>query len=157
MQFAFRGRDAHAYTFLLPPFHSRYLSVSNLLLGVLLPSSSRSIFVGLVATTEGISALSQILLKDPIRAAVGDAGLFFVFAGVVFLALVYMFFIMPETKGKSLEEIEHIFLCDRQENCVVRRDPRETLTYAVKTVKRASKAVRERTGRSGKAVISNAV
>ena len=40
-----------------------YVSVAGLLLGVLLPSSSRSTFTGIIATIEGLSALSQSVIR----------------------------------------------------------------------------------------------
>ncbi|KAJ4822591.1 hypothetical protein Tsubulata_021922 [Turnera subulata] len=36
-------------------------------------------------------------------------GMFFVLAGVMVVATIFFFFIMPETKGKTLEEIESLF------------------------------------------------
>jgi hypothetical protein len=53
-----------------------------------------------------------------------------------------MFFMMPETKGVSLEQIEYIFLCPPTEGCVIRRDPARTVTQTVQTIKRVSRALR---------------
>ena len=112
-----------------------YVSVAGLLLGVLLPSSSRSTFTGLVAAVEGLSSLSESFISPHVVNAIGDSGLFFVFAGVVSICFVYMLFLMPETKGKTLEEIENIFLSPRKKGCTVRRSPREDMH----TVRRATK------------------
>ena len=112
-----------------------YVSVAGLLLGVLLPSSSRSTFTGLVAAVEGLSSLSESFISPHIVGAIGDSGLFFVFAGVVTCCFVFMLFLMPETKGKTLEEIENIFLSPRKRGCAVRRSPREDID----TVRRATR------------------
>ena len=72
-----------------------YVSVSYLLLGVLLPSSSRSTFTGLVAMLGGLSALTLNGARPYIvNTPIGDAGLFFVFAAVVTACVIYMFFMM---------------------------------------------------------------
>ena len=107
-----------------------YISVAGLLLGSLLPSSSRSIFAGVIMTFETLSALSQGSVEPFIVVSLGEAGLFFIFAGVVTLCLVYMFFLMPETRGRSEIELEYIFLSPRQKGCVVRRDPKEAIAQA---------------------------
>ena len=65
---------------------------------------------------------------------IGDAGLFFVFAAVVTACLIYMFFMMPETKGITMEQIEYIFLCPPHEGCAIRRDPNRIITNAVESV-----------------------
>jgi SP family arabinose:H+ symporter-like MFS transporter len=41
--------------------------------------------------------------------SLGPSGLYFAFAGVGVLALVTIHSIVPETKGKSLEEIERLW------------------------------------------------
>ena len=45
----------------------------------------------------------------PLENAISSQGIFWLFAGVCCIGTVAMFFFMPETKGKSLEEIEHFF------------------------------------------------
>ena len=112
-----------------------YVSVAGLLLGVLLPSSSRSTFAGIIMTIETLSALSQGSLQPYIIKAVGESGLFFVFGAVVAACLCFMFLLMPETKGKSLEELEHIFLSPKQKGCIVRRDPNEAIASLVSMVR----------------------
>ncbi len=68
---------------------SRYNSVSALLLGELFPANLRSVGVGLIATAEVLSSLSQTATAGAVVDAVGKAGLFLIFATVVFLTFVY--------------------------------------------------------------------
>ena len=112
-----------------------FVSVAGLLLGSLLPSSSRSTFAGIIMTIETMSALSQGSLEPYILEAIGESGLFFVFGSVVMTCLCYMFILMPETKGKSLEELEHIFLSPKQKGCIVRREPHEAVASLVTMVR----------------------
>ena len=125
-----------------------YISVAGLLLGSLLPSSSRSIFAGIIMTFETLSALSQGAVQPYIVAAIGEGGLFFIFAGVVALCLVYMFFLMPETRGCSEVELEYIFLSPRQKGCVVRRDPKEAITRAARMLSRIPASILNRRTRT---------
>ena len=116
-----------------------YLSVAGLLLGSLLPSSSRSIFAGIILTIETLSALCQGSIESFINEDIRDSVLFFVFAAVVTVCFIYMLFLMPETKGMALEEIEFIFLRPRQKGCTVRRDPKETIAGAVRAMRNSAK------------------
>lgn len=42
--------------------------------------------------------------------AITRAGTFWLYAGITLLSTVYVYFALPETKGKSLEDIENIFI-----------------------------------------------
>ncbi|MCD7457369.1 putative polyol transporter 6 [Datura stramonium] len=44
-----------------------------------------------------------------ISAAITTGGAFFMFAGISVVALIFFYFFLPETKGKSLEEMEAVF------------------------------------------------
>ena len=72
-------------------FTCRYNSVASLLLGELLPANLRSIGVGLIATTEVLSSLSQTGTRIVMEPLIGRAGLFFVFAGVVTAVAAFAF------------------------------------------------------------------
>ena len=45
----------------------------------------------------------------PVSKEVGPAGTFWAFATVLFLVMAFTIFFIPETKGKSLEEIQQYF------------------------------------------------
>merc|ERR1711936_929464 len=46
-------------------------------------------------------------------AGVTEAGAFWVFGGFTILTFLFCFFFVPETKGKSLDEIQQLFRSDR--------------------------------------------
>ena len=117
-------------------YSAGYISVAGVLLGVLLPSSSRSTFSGIICAIEGLSAFSQIVIRPYIVNVIGDSGLFFTFATIVTSCLIFMFFMMPETKGIPLEmtESEFIFNRPRKKECILRRDPKDAIKIIMDTV-----------------------
>ncbi|KAL2613504.1 hypothetical protein R1flu_025196 [Riccia fluitans] len=60
-------------------------------------------------TASGVVALSFLSLID----AISLAGTFFLFAGMALLGSIFIYFFVPETKGKTLEDIGKLF--DREE------------------------------------------
>ena len=112
-------------------FSSGYVSVAWVLLGVLLPSKSRSTFSGLIGAIEGLSALSQMMIRPYIVNAIGDSGLFFTFATIVTCCWIFMFFMMPETKGIPLEMTETIFM----QNIISTRHPKDAINIIMHSVR----------------------
>eukprot|EP00873_Tetraselmis_striata_P045420 jgi/Tetstr1/465684/TSEL_010327.t2 len=55
--------------------------------------------------TSGVVAL----VFDPMTKLIGDGGTFFFFAFIAAVSVVYSWFVVPETKGKTLEEINALF------------------------------------------------
>ena len=58
-----------------------------------------------VVANFGLNLLVAITL-EPLQAAVGQAYLFLLYAALCVVSLVFIARVVPETKGKSLEEIE---------------------------------------------------
>ena len=61
------------------------------------------------ATAWGVNAVVSVSFL-PVAAAIGMSGAFFVFAGVCAVAFVFVYRLVPETKGRTLEEIERSLL-----------------------------------------------
>lgn len=73
------------------------------------PLRVRALGVGIaVAVNRVMNAIVSITFI-PIYKAITIGGAFFLFAGFGVLALVFFYFFLPETKGKSLEEVEMLF------------------------------------------------
>jgi len=53
----------------------------------------------------GVVSMSFLSISEEIT----FGGMFFVLAGVMVLATLFFYYFLPETKGKSLEEIEALF------------------------------------------------
>ena len=66
---------------------------------------------GMMIAGYGNAATSWIIAQSflPWSAAWGESGIFFTLAGVAVLYFLVAAFVLPETMGKSLEEIERYF------------------------------------------------
>ena len=84
------------------------------LMSELFPAAVRPLGMALAAATAwGTNAVVSLSFL-PLLGAVGVAGAFFVFAGVCALAYVFVYRLAPETKGRSLEQIERNLLAGRK-------------------------------------------
>lgn len=99
----------------------RYLTCAHLILGELLPANLRSIGVGLISASESVSTIVQTVASDSVIHHIGRSGLFFVFASVVGGTVFHAHFLMPETSGMTLEEIENVWLEHEQPGLQNRR------------------------------------
>ncbi|RDX91027.1 putative polyol transporter 6, partial [Mucuna pruriens] len=59
--------------------------------------------------------------------AITIGGAFFMFAGISVLAWLFFYFFLPETKGKSLEEMEMLFSKKNTRNVTTETDPRHNV------------------------------
>lgn len=73
--------------------------------GEIFPSNVRSTAVATAALVDSATAFVVSLLFMTMRAWIGSAGSFWLFAGFCVLALVFVVVFLPETKGKTLEQI----------------------------------------------------
>jgi len=64
---------------------------------------------GIITLTSWGLAFCMTLGFGDLMRAVGEDGGYWIFGGVSFGGLVYIYFCVPETKGKSLDEIQAHF------------------------------------------------
>jgi MFS family permease len=84
------------------------------LMSELFPAAVRPLGMAVAAATAwGVNAAVSLSFL-PLASAIGVSGAFFVFAGVCLIAFVFVQRLVPETKGRSLEEIERSLLGGRQ-------------------------------------------
>ena len=78
-----------------------------MLLGELLPSNARGIGSSIVTTSNIISIFVVVKLAPSLEETMSLDGMFWMFTSVTIGVIVFAYFCVPETFGKSLEEIEH--------------------------------------------------
>jgi MFS family permease len=83
-----------------------------LMLSEIFPLKIRSFAIGVCIFALWIANAVVALLFPPVVAALGIGATFFIFAGLGVLALVFIKTQVPETRGRSLEELEDQFRRD---------------------------------------------
>ena len=82
------------------------ISVTFMLFGEILPSNAREIGTTLICTIMSISFFTSTKVVPHLRKALSLHGLFFTYSAVGWISIIFGYFCIPETFGKSLEEIE---------------------------------------------------
>ncbi|CAK1549457.1 unnamed protein product [Leptosia nina] len=88
-------------------------AVLETLLIEIIPLSIKSFFIFFFGAVIGVFQFMAVKFVPNMVNTMGYHGIFSVNATIVFLCLAYLWFKLPETKGKSLEEIENYFKDDR--------------------------------------------
>eukprot|EP00043_Microstomoeca_roanoka_P008454 m.81381 g.81381 ORF g.81381 m.81381 type:complete len:588 (+) comp14247_c0_seq2:59-1822(+) len=73
------------------------------------PTHVRSAGTSYATATNWVFNLAVSLSFLSLTSALTEAGTFWLYSGISFLSIVYVYFALPETKGRSLEEIEALF------------------------------------------------
>jgi SP family sugar porter-like MFS transporter len=80
--------------------------VTWVLLAEIFPNRIRGTAMSISVSTLWIACFLLTVTFKPINAALGAAGTFWLYGAVCLVGAVVMWFHLPETKGKSLEQIE---------------------------------------------------
>ena len=83
--------------------------VNEIILGELLPSDMRSLGCGLLGVLDNISLFTAVKTVPTLISSLGIHGAFLLYSSCCLTNLIICLFIMPETKGLSLEEIEDYY------------------------------------------------
>ena len=86
-----------------------FACVPFLLLGEMLPGRMRNLLGATVSSFNLLMTFSVLKLFPYIYMSIGFHGLFWIYAVVALLGSTFGFIFIPETKGKSLKEIESHF------------------------------------------------
>lgn len=90
-------------------FSIGFATIPFCMMGELLPQSTRSL-TGAISSSFNLTSLFLALkFYDSLASVIGYDGVYWLYSGVSFLAVVLVYFLLPETKGKSLSEIEEMF------------------------------------------------
>ena len=90
-------------------YSSGYASVPFIIMGEMLPSRYRNILGPISSSVNVLSAFTSIRSFQTMQHNLGSDGTFWLFMSSTILSLAFIYFLLPETKGKTLEEIEKIF------------------------------------------------
>ncbi|KAL1122919.1 hypothetical protein AAG570_003244 [Ranatra chinensis] len=93
-------------------FSIGYGNVPFVLMGELLPSSHRSVLSSLASAFNLGSMFVVIKTYPDLAVALGQHGVFWMYSFFCLASCFFVVLMLPETKGKSLEEIELLFLGD---------------------------------------------
>ena len=72
----------------------------------LIPREIKDCVSGLVVISNSLGSFVVVISYYNMQESIGDCGMFLVFGSACFTAAVYCKLVLPETKGKTLEEIE---------------------------------------------------
>ncbi|XP_040565615.1 facilitated trehalose transporter Tret1 isoform X1 [Lepeophtheirus salmonis] len=86
-----------------------FASIPYVLMGEILPTQFKNLFSGIAAFYNLGNTFLVIKLFSNISSSYGLQGVFWIYSGCSFTSVVFVFFCLPETKGKSVSEIEDIF------------------------------------------------
>lgn len=103
---AIRWIPVIAYLIYFAGYSTGYVTVCFMLLGELLPSNTREIGSFLVVQSNSISSIILIKFAPSLQTVLGLDGMFWLFSCVAIFSIIFAYYCMTETSGKTLEEIE---------------------------------------------------
>lgn len=84
-------------------------SIPYLLMGELFPTKQRGILSSFAGSFNLLIMFTVIVTYHPLEESISTAGTFYMYAILCFLGVIFVVFVVPETKGKSLESITLLF------------------------------------------------
>jgi facilitated trehalose transporter len=90
-------------------FSIGYCGIPFLLMGELIPEKQRS-FLSSIAGSMNLGMMFVVIKTyHDLKISMGEDGTFWLYSFVCLCSCFFVYFLVPETKGKSLTEIEEIF------------------------------------------------
>ena len=86
-----------------------WLPIPSLIMSEIFPSHVRSIACGITSQVNRLSMFVVVKTFPQLNNDFHSYGVFFIYGGMCFLCTVVVFFFLPETKYRTLEEIEELF------------------------------------------------
>jgi len=97
-------------------FSIGYCSIPFLLMGELIPEKQRS-FLSSIAGSLSLGIMFVVIKTyHGLKNSIGEDGTFWLYSGVCLCSCFFVYFLLPETKGKSLKEIEEFFELTQKSN-----------------------------------------
>ena len=80
-----------------------------LIMSEIFPTKVRGVASGIATQVNWLGVFIVIKFYDDMENSMHDYGLYWFFAVVCLVCVIYVFVFLPETKGKTLEEVEELF------------------------------------------------
>ena len=120
-------------------FTAAWGSVPYLVTAELLPLHVRGAGTGIVTCVAWFASTILLLSYEPYQELVNPWGAFFTFSFIMFCAVVFVYKFIPETKGKTLEEIQNYFFKrERRASSFLKFQSKVALTTDYGTVPKSS-------------------
>ena len=84
-------------------------NVPFIIMGEMFPTQFRSLLGAITSSFHLFCTFVAVYFFPNMLKAMGKDGTFYFFTGCTLLSAVFVYFLLPETKGKTLEEIEQLF------------------------------------------------
>ena len=91
-----------------------------IMIGELFPEECKSASSSLSATANQLMAFTTAKTVANMQAVIGYSGTFFLYGSLCMLGTIYILFGVPETKGKTPEEILQYFKVGARQECTLR-------------------------------------
>lgn len=88
-------------------------NVPFIIMGEMFPTEYRALLGAISSSFHLFCTFVAVFFFPNMLKAMGKDGTFFFYTGCTLLSAIFVYFLLPETKGKTLEEIEQIFSSDR--------------------------------------------
>ncbi|XP_065556870.1 facilitated trehalose transporter Tret1-like isoform X2 [Artemia franciscana] len=95
--------------FFMVGFSLGYNTLPYLIMSEILPSKFRNLFSAIIASFNLFCLFLTVFFYPIMVDLVGEHGVFWLYTMCCFISIIFVYFFLPETKGKSLEEIEMMF------------------------------------------------
>lgn len=90
-------------------YSSGYANVPFIIMGEMFPSRYRNILGPVSSSVNLLTTFTSIRTFSILQSNLGNDGTFWLYMSSTLFSLVFIYFLLPETKGKTLEDIERIF------------------------------------------------
>ncbi|CAG0884146.1 unnamed protein product [Cyprideis torosa] len=91
------------------PYSVGYGAIPWVLMGELFAPKYRAVASGICSGISWIMAFATTSTFKPLESGIGEAGTFWLYSSINIVGILLIFSMVPETKGKSLQEIEAYF------------------------------------------------
>lgn len=100
-----------------------------LMMGELFAQDIKGFAAALAGTTNWLLAFLITKTFNNLRMSLGSGPTFWLFSGLTLLGAVFVFMFLPETKGKSLQEIQDVMSGRRRRTSEVQANPHDNHAY----------------------------